>query len=544
MRGRLTFVALALAASLPALPAEPVIDSIDIRTRAPHNPVVKVWYRVPKGYEPQGKSRHRVLVLFGGRNSDGRPEVSGKLGWTEWADLNGIFLVAPTLKDDNYWEPAKWSGRALLDALSTLAARYRIATTGLLFYGYSAGSQASNLFPAWRPDICRAYVSHACGVFHKPSARMRRVAGLVTCGDADTARYVLSREFVGKYRSLGMPVVWKSFPNHPHDVPPGSIRLAKEFLAHNHWSHPEDLGGPPRKEKSTAFVGDDADGAYYRSGSKEADDIMPEDRVELPSEAVAAAWGRPGRTSPRQAREGRIEKYAVNGVEVVFMVPDGVRSDSRVLVLFGGRGWAGEKAISELGFRDWAIQRNWCIAAPSFSKGEYWNPQSGSAAVVSAAVESLRRKHSLRPLPVFIFGYSAGGQLAALLQEHSPDMAAAWGVYGCGVYPEPSRGRAPCIVACGMDDPDRLRISRDFVYRYREAGGMLLWKPVASGHELSPPALQLAREFFAAVASGAPCTLWGEDDTMLVRPKDRIDAEFRNPLFSRTLAGLWNKNSR
>ena len=271
---------------------------------------------------------------------------------------------------------------------------------------------------------------------------------------------------------------------------------------------------------------------------------MSEDQVELPSESVAAAWGSPGCTSPQRESAGRVEKSTVKGVEVVYMIPDGVRQDSRVLVLFGGRGWAGEKAISELGFRDWAIQRNWCIVAPSFSKGEYWNPQSGSAAVVSAAVESLRRKHSLRPLPVFIFGYSAGGQLAALLQEHSPDMAAAWGVYGCGVYPEPSRGRAPCIVACGMDDPDRLRISRDFVYRYREAGGLLLWKPVSSGHELSPLALHLAREFFAAVASGAPCTLWGEDDTMLVRPKDRIDAEFRNPLFSRTLAGLWNKNSR
>ena len=52
----------------------------------------------------------RVLVLFGGRNADGRPEVSGKLGWTAWADLNGVFLVAPTLRDDAYWEPEAWSG--------------------------------------------------------------------------------------------------------------------------------------------------------------------------------------------------------------------------------------------------------------------------------------------------------------------------------------------------------------------------------------------------------------------------------------------------
>ena len=541
MRGRLTSAVLTLVVALSVFASEPVIDSIDIRTRAPHNPSVKVWYRVPRGYDSQRSLRYRVLVLFGGRNSDGRPEVSGKLGWTQWADLNGIFLVAPTLKDDEYWEPAKWSGRALLDALQALAVRYRIATTGVLYYGYSAGSQASNLFPAWRPDLCRAYVSHACGIFHKPSLRMKGAAGLVTCGDADTARYVLSREFVAKYRSLGMPVVWKSFPNHPHDVPPGSIRLAKEFLAHHHWSHPEDLGGPQPRAEPQTFVGDDSDGVYYRAGSVEAADIMSEDRVELPSESVAAAWGAPGRTSPRRKAVGKTETTTVGGVEVVYMIPDGVRQDSRILVLFGGRGWSGEKAIAELGFREWAIKRNWCVVAPSLSEGEYWNPESGSAAVVAAAVDALRKRHSLRPFPVFLFGYSAGGKLVALLQEYNPSLVAAWGVYGCGVYPDAPKAKVPGFVACGMDDADRLRISRDFAYRYREAGGLLLWKPVKAGHELNSRALTLSREFFAAVAVGVPCALWGEDDTRQIKPCDRIDVEFRNPLYNSRIAALWRR---
>ena len=542
MCGRLTFAALALAATLPAIASEPVIDSLDVRTRAPNNPSVKVWYRVPRNYEPQRGLRYRVLVLFGGRNGDGRPEISGKLGWTEWADLNGIFLVAPTLKDDDYWEPAKWSGRALLDALGSLSARYRIATTGLLYYGYSAGSQASNLFPAWRPNLCRAYVSHACGVFHKPYAGMKNVAGLVTCGDADTARYVISREFVGRYRELGIPVVWKSFPNHPHDVPPGSIRLAKEFLAHHHWSHPDDLGGgSPQRAKSAAFVGDDADGVYYRAESEEAADILAEDRVPLPSKSVAAAWGLPGRTSPCRGSSMRMARENIDGVEVVYAVPDGVRHDSRIMVLFGGRGWPGERSIAEFGFREWALARNWCIVSPSFAKGEYWEPQSGSAAVVASAVDALRRKFSLRPLPVFLFGYSAGGQLAALLQDHSPSLVAAWGVYGCGVYPDAPRAKAPGFVACGMDDADRLRISRDFAYRYRESGGLLMWKPVKAGHELNPVALNLAREFFAAVAAGAPCAMWGEDDTRQIKPCDRIDVEFRNPLYNSRIADLWRR---
>ena len=112
MRGRLTAPALALLAlplawPAPALadgpsPTGPMIGCVEVATRAPKNPLVKVWYRVPQGYTPSRRGRWRVLVLFGGRNCDGRPEVSGKLGWDSWADMNGVFLVAPTLRDDAY----------------------------------------------------------------------------------------------------------------------------------------------------------------------------------------------------------------------------------------------------------------------------------------------------------------------------------------------------------------------------------------------------------------------------------------------------------
>jgi hypothetical protein len=30
---------------------------------------------------------------------------------------------------------------------------------------------------------------------------------------------------VVKARAVGQPVIWKSFPNHPHDVPPRSVWL-------------------------------------------------------------------------------------------------------------------------------------------------------------------------------------------------------------------------------------------------------------------------------------------------------------------------------
>ena len=532
-------LAMALLMAGQLLAAESVIDCVEVKTRAKENAIVKVWYRVPQGYDANGKGLSRVLILFGGRNCDGKPEVSGKLGWTEWADLNGIFLVAPTLKDDVYWEPEKWSGRALLSALDAIALKYRILTKGLLYYGYSAGSQASNLFPAWRPDLCRAYVSHACGVFHDPSPRMKNVAGLVTCGDADIARYVLSREFVGKYRTLGISVIWKSFPNHPHDVPPGSISLAQEFLAHYHWKNLVEADGAasiPLRGKH--FVGDDADGVYYPVDSSASMDIMDEDKIVLPSLALAEAWGRPVRPDAKIARS-MIETNFVSGIEVVARVPHKLRQDSRILVLLGGRGWSGTKTINETGFSQLADRNGWCLLSPSFSRGKYWEIESGSLRVLISAIESLRRRYALRPLPVFAFGYSAGAQLLCAILSETSIPIAAWGVYGCGVYPDKTVVISPGVVICGSRDSERFRISREFVYRYREAGGLVLWKPVSSGHELNAMATRLTELFFEAVASGKPCMLWGEDDTMHIRPKEEIDIEFLNPLHNKGLAELW-----
>lgn len=414
---RFLLVGILLLAPLRLLAAGPVIDCVEVKTRAKENALIKVWYRVPRSYDPQKKGLSRVLILFGGRNCDGRPEVSGKLGWTEWADLNGIFLVAPTLKDDSYWEPEKWSGRAVLDALAQIAAKYRIATSGLLYYGYSAGSQASNLFPAWRPDLCRAYVSHACGVFHVPSLRMKDVPGLVTCGDADTARYVISRQFVEKYRSLGVSVIWKSFPNHSHDVPPDSIRLAKEFLAHWHWRRADDLSVGRRQPelRSRTFVGDDADGVFYSSDDAELADILAENRVELPSETVALAWGRPGRVRECGGAATRLESETIGGVEVVFAVPNGVRSDSRILVLCGGRGWSGERSVRELGFAEWALERNWCVIAPSFERRVLEPPQRFGGSHPDGCRLAVRemRHPSAAGLSVRLFGRRTAGRAVA-----------------------------------------------------------------------------------------------------------------------------------
>ncbi len=553
---------LCLAVTLHASPA--LITNVTVRTRAKSNPNPSIWYRVPCDYRKVPGRKWRTLVIFGGRNCSGEAEVSGKLGWLPWADKYGVFLVAPGFRDDRYWDPAAWSGKALLSALAEIRKSYDIDTEHLLIYGYSAGSQAANLFAAWRPDLCRAWVSHACGMFHTPSARMRRTPGLVTCGDADTARDILSRDFVARARAAGQSVVWKSFPNHPHDVPPDSLALARAFLMHYDAVNRGDLGDGgalgDRALPDMPFVGDDPDGTYWPAGSAEAQSIPPEDRVPLPSRAVAEAWGKDGAAARQEIAPGQHPaidggalgdralpdgkwSFAVEGVEFICRAPSAYRPESRIAVLFGGRGWLAERTLRDFGFDGVAETNRLFLLAPSFRDGEYWRPETGTGRTLRRALDGVRRQYGLKPLPCLLYGYSAGGQCAALFADFLKGEVAAWGAHGCGVYPETDAPPfAPALVTCGEDDEDRLRISRQFAYRRREAGGAVLWRSFPCGHALDPNALDLARAWLAAFSGEKPAVRsWGEDDTMRVRPARLIDPEFRNPLYSAALEQAWRE---
>ena len=45
-------------------------DTIVIKTKAPQNRNAVFQYRVPKGYDKNRREMYRVLVIFGGKNTD------------------------------------------------------------------------------------------------------------------------------------------------------------------------------------------------------------------------------------------------------------------------------------------------------------------------------------------------------------------------------------------------------------------------------------------------------------------------------------------
>ena len=120
---------------------------------------------------------------------------------------------------------------------------------------------------------------------------------------------------------------------------------------------------------------------------------------------------------------------------------------------------------------------------------------------------------------------------------------AAWGAHGCGVYPDADLApQPPSLITCGEGDAERFSICRQFAYRRRESGGLVLLRIFDCGHELDPAALALARAWLSAFAGESlPVTAWGEDDTRRVLPVSRIDREFRNPLHTQEIERLWRR---
>ena len=50
-------------------------ETIVVKTKAPQNRNAVFQYRVPRGYDKNRREMYRVLVIFGGRNTDGKAEI-------------------------------------------------------------------------------------------------------------------------------------------------------------------------------------------------------------------------------------------------------------------------------------------------------------------------------------------------------------------------------------------------------------------------------------------------------------------------------------
>ena len=245
-------------------------DKFVIYTSAPHNRTVEFAYRLPQHTPPE--QIKTVLVIFGGRNWNGTDALR-QLDFTALADRFGLILLSPGFKDDDYWEPEKWSGTALNDALKELAKRARVKDFTLLYYGYSAGGQCANLFYCWKSNRIIAWGVHACGFWGNPENVKNPVPSIITCGIQDKERWELSRNFVQRSGELGWQRMWCELPGE-HEFSTEALALGNAFFT-------AVLSG-----EKTVYYGDDQTGKI----SDVADKIDPELRSYLPGDDVKKRW--------------------------------------------------------------------------------------------------------------------------------------------------------------------------------------------------------------------------------------------------------------
>ncbi len=255
------------------------ITTFNISTNAPQNKNVEMVLRVPAGFSLKDVKSYRIMILFGGRNWPGDKTIKA-YNFVKLADEYKLFLLSPSFKNDKYWEPQKWSGKALIQAKNKILFKYKLNINKKMFYfGYSAGAQCVALFYHWKPEIVKAWGAYACGVWFWPQKQAVNTApAIITCGEYDKERYILSERFIRQAREHGYSVVWRSYPVG-HGLSPRALALTRSFFA-------SILSG----KSKTKYVGDDQEMNFYPIQSKNARNIDIEYRNNLPNLNFAQQW--------------------------------------------------------------------------------------------------------------------------------------------------------------------------------------------------------------------------------------------------------------
>ncbi len=103
---------------------------------------------------------------------------------------------------------------------------------------------------------------------------------------------------------------------------------------------------------------------------------------------------------------GELEKFeistkAAHNRSVVFWLrlPQNYKIEQaeqcRIMVLFGGRNWSGDKTIKTYNFNRLADKHRLILLSPSFKDNDYWYPEKWSGEALLEAIAKVRRKYGL-----------------------------------------------------------------------------------------------------------------------------------------------------
>jgi len=221
------------------LPDAPVEDVTPPDRAAPPTGVMHVDPEGHHGgfsvYVPETYTADRALpliVALHGASGNGRDFL---WTWVREAKSRGYLLVAPSSLGTT-WSEAEDTG--ILEAISWLNRRYRVANDRILLTGLSDGATFTLLYGLAHPDIYRA-LAPLCGVLHPANASMgnlHRASGVsiyLVHGALDFLFPVsLARMARDQLTAAGAAVEYRELPELSHTYPRSeNVRILRWFEA-------------------------------------------------------------------------------------------------------------------------------------------------------------------------------------------------------------------------------------------------------------------------------------------------------------------------
>lgn len=179
-------------------------------------------------------------------------------------------------------------------------------------------------------------------------------------------------------------------------------------------------------------------------------------------------------------------------------VPEKVKNPRYILVLVPGLNQDGAHLLDQRPWRDFAEETDGAMVACSFSSEptpgphgvRYSAARHGSGAALESAIgqlDAMDSAHSLKDLPLLIYGFSAGGQFAYGFSCHHPQRMIGFAALKGGYYsPEPIDGTygVPGLVVSGNKDLARRRKAiRALFESHRTRHAPWCWMEDAGEHE-------------------------------------------------------------
>lgn len=222
-----------------------------------------------------------ALVAFGQPSRKGwnRTVSTDQLSNREAADQNRVLSALAR----------EWSR-----TMERFARKYEIPAEGWLMYGLCGGAQYAHRIALREPDRFKAVHVHYGGSYDIPTEKGRKLFWLVT-SRADEPAYIAAQRFYRQARELNYDMILKGYTQgnapaedaayDPYDGKPDTLQnLSLEFFSYALRSETWD------RTSEEAYTADYINGVVLPSS--EASWIPRAQSIDLPSRAIAEAWGR------------------------------------------------------------------------------------------------------------------------------------------------------------------------------------------------------------------------------------------------------------